>query len=196
MPEESNVVRRALRRVVTGEGKDGKSMLVSNTLVEPIETPLLPGAQFFSIWGADREPTLPNDGARPSYRTWFPPDGGFRFELISIPPERAADTADRTAAKTEEAIAETEERLPGLLETMEPGTSGLHRTDTVDLIYIASGSCVLQLDSGTKIELETGDTVVQNGARHTWRNPNAQPCKLLTISLGVKRESAGGPSSR
>ena len=196
MPEERHVVRRALRRVVTGEGKDGKSMLVSNTLVEPIETPLLPGAQFFSVWGADREPTLPNDGARPSYRTWFPPDGGYRFEMISIPPERAANAADRTVANTEEAMAETEQRLPGLLQTMEHGTSGMHRTDTVDLIYIASGSCVLQLDNGTKIELETGDTVVQNGARHTWRNPHVEPCKLLTISLGAKRESTDRPNSR
>lgn len=190
MPDETNVPRRTVRRVVTGEAKDGRSVLVSNTLVEPIEAPLLPGAQFFSIWGADQMPTLPNDGARPSYRSWFPPEGGFRFELITLPPRAAQSAAisDRDAADRADALAETEKLLPGLVQAMNPDYPGMHRTDTIDLIYVVSGGCALQLNNGTKIELEAGDSVVQNGARHAWRNPNAAPCKLLAVSLGLKRE--------
>jgi hypothetical protein len=35
-------------------------------------------------------PTLPNDGAEPAFRTWFPQDGGYRFEFIAIPPDGAS----------------------------------------------------------------------------------------------------------
>ena len=180
-----NTQTPAIRRIVAGQTKDGASVLASETAVDAVETPLLPGAQFFSLWGADESPSLPNDGTGPAFRTWFPADGGFRFELIVLPPD-GTETPEPVDMKA--ALAETQRVLPGLIGAMDPKHPGMHRTDTVDLIYVTEGACVLVLDGGKETVLRAGNAAVLNGPRHAWRNPYAEPCGLLTVSIGVKRE--------
>jgi mannose-6-phosphate isomerase-like protein (cupin superfamily) len=174
-----------IRRVVTGQAKDGTSVIASDMVVAPITVPLMPGAAFFSIWGADTMPALPDAGTEPSYRTWFPPDGGYRFELILLPPDRTPQT---NGLNLSAALAETEARLPGLMDVMDKTDPGWHATDTIDLIYVVKGACVLKLDGGETVALKAGDTLIQNGARHAWSNPSSEDCALLTVSIGVKRK--------
>jgi hypothetical protein len=174
-----------IRRVVTGQTADGASVLASDTALAPVETALLPGAKFYSLWGADAPMSLPNDGAEPDFRTWFPPDGGLRFELIVLPPD---GTPPKPGLDMKQALAETEKVLPGLIGKMDPADPGMHQTDSIDLIYVTTGACVLELDGGTEIALKSGDVIVQNGPRHAWHNPHGEPCGLLTISLGVNRK--------
>ena len=174
-----------IRRVVTGQAKSGASVTASDAEVSPVETPLLPGAKFYSLWGADQAPSLPNDGKEPDFRTWFPPEGGYRFELITLPPD---GTPRPSGIDMAAALAETEKLLPGLIEAMDPKHPGMHQTDTVDLIYVTEGACVLVLDDGEEVAPKAGDVLVQNGPRHAWRNPHGEPCGLLTVSIGVKRK--------
>jgi quercetin dioxygenase-like cupin family protein len=175
----------SIRRVSTGRAQGGLSVIASDAQIGPIESPLMPGAKFYSVWGADSMPALPNDGAEPAFRTWFPPDGGYRFEFIVIPPDGVSPPPeiDRAAA-----LAETEKRLPGLMDVMDPKHPGWHTTDTIDLLYVVSGACVLKLDSGETTPLKAGDALIQTGARHAWGNPSGQDCTLLVVPIGVKRE--------
>lgn len=126
-----------------------------------------PATLFYSLWAADKAVSLPNDGAEPPFRTWFPPDGGFRFELIVLPPDgtKAPDGLDMKAA-----LKETETALAGLIGTMDPRHPGIHQTDTIDLIYVTQGACVLVLEGGGETALGEGDAVVLNGPRHAWRS--------------------------
>ena len=151
-----------IRRVVTGQAANGASVLTSDTAVTPVATALLPAAKFYSLWGADTVVSLPNDGAEPAFRSWFPPEGGFRFELIVLPPDGARPAPDLDMAA---ALAETEALLPGLIGKMDPAHPGMHQTDTVDLIYVTAGACVLALEGRREIALKSGDVVVQNGPR-------------------------------
>lgn len=177
-----------LRRVAIGETADGRPCVARDDAVAPIETPLMPGAKFFSLWGADAIPPVPNDGALPDFRTWFPPAGGFRFQVIKLPPDNTAnDAAAPAPEEMKQALKETDARLPGLIRTMDPRRPGMHRTDTIDMIYVTEGASLLVLDTGEEIAMGTGDSVVLNGQRHAWRNPHDGPCRLLTVSLGVKR---------
>jgi quercetin dioxygenase-like cupin family protein len=75
------------------------------------------------------------------------------------------------------------------MDVMDPQHPGWHATDTIDLIYVLRGGCVLKLDSGETVPLEAGDSLIQNGARHAWGNPGQVDCALLVVSLGVKRKS-------
>lgn len=182
--------RTTVRRVAIGETAEGKPCVASDEAVAPIETPLMPGAQFFSLWGGDRVPSVPNDGAEPTFRSWFPPEGGFRFQLIELPPEGTGKAAEPPSPEEmKQALRETEERLPGLIRTMDPHKPGMHRTDTIDMIYVTEGASVLTLQTGEETRMRAGDAVVLNGQSHAWRNPHDAPCRLLTVSIGVKRES-------
>jgi mannose-6-phosphate isomerase-like protein (cupin superfamily) len=65
----------------------------------------------------------------------------------------------------------------------------MHTTDTVDFEYVLSGSIDLELDNGETVHLTPGDTVVQNGTRHAWRNRGSEPCQLVVVLVGAHRAS-------
>ncbi len=62
---------------------------------------------------------------------------------------------------------------------MEPDHPGMHRTDSIDFVYVVSGRVIMVLDDDKTVDLEAGDTVIQNGTRHGWRVPYDEPCRLL-----------------
>ena len=107
----------SIRRVVTGLTADGKSVLVSDEIVEPITATLLGEAgAFYGVWGSDESVKLPHDGSPPSTVGWFPPPGGFRFGVVVFAPE-APPPPDLDMA---EAVAELARKVPGLVEVLEP----------------------------------------------------------------------------
>jgi mannose-6-phosphate isomerase-like protein (cupin superfamily) len=59
-----------------------------------------------------------------------------------------------------------------------------HRTDSVDLIYIASGRVTCRYDGG-EVELAAGDTIVQQAVRHAWVNSSDTICRLINVSIAT-----------
>ena len=84
----------SVRRVVTGQTTDGKSVFVSDDEVEATTVALVPGMEFHLMWGADEIPALPTDGSEPTHHAYFPPPGGYRFGFFTVPPEGGEVPAD------------------------------------------------------------------------------------------------------
>lgn len=76
---------------------------------------------------------------------------------------------------------------PDMLATMDPRDPGMHITNTVDFAYIISGEVWLELDDRQQVLLSAGDTVVQNGTRHAWRNKTSHPCVIAFCLVGANR---------
>jgi quercetin dioxygenase-like cupin family protein len=53
--------------------------------------------------------------------------------------------------------------------------------------YVLSGEIWLELDDGVEVYLRAGDTVVQNGTRHAWRNKSSEPCQMVVVLIGANR---------
>ena len=175
-----------MRRVVTGHTRDGKATVASDTDVEAITLALLPGTEFYRLWGADEAPTFPDDGSPRAAPTYFPPVGGFRFGLFSLAPDSVTMLKDLDMGL---ALAEIAEKLPGMAEHLEVDSPGMHTTDTIDFEFVVSGAVWLELDDGKEVHLQAGDTVVQNGTRHAWRNKGTEPCRLVVCLIGANRRS-------
>lgn len=173
-----------VRRVVTGHDGDGKAVFASDEHVDPVTVALIPGAEFHLLWGADQPPTFPDDGAPTPQPSYFPPLGGYRFGFFTIPPATASPAA---GLDLEAALAEVEEKLPGLVSHMEPDNPGMHTTSTIDFEVVVSGEVVLELDDGVEKVLRPGDTVVQNGTRHRWGNRGTEPAVVAVVLLGAHR---------
>jgi mannose-6-phosphate isomerase-like protein (cupin superfamily) len=171
-----------IRRVVTGHDAAGKAVFASDEVVEPITLDLLPSTEFYRLWGGDEPRRFPDDGSEPSAPQYFPPVGGFRFGLFTVAPDSTSMLEDLDIGA---ALAEMETQLPGLAAHMEPEHPGMHTTSTIDYEYVVSGRCVLELDDGATRELGPGDTVIQNGTRHAWRNPYSEPCLLVVVLVGA-----------
>jgi hypothetical protein len=174
----------ARRCVVTGQKKDGTSVIVSDTQIDPITVSLLPGTEFHRLWGSNTPPTLPTDGTPPDQSGYFPPVGGYRFGFFTLGPDAVAMPAD---LDLEAALSELGAKLPGLAEKMEPDHPGMHTTDTVDIDVVISGEVWLELDDGKEIHLVAGDSVVQNGTRHAWHNRTSDPAVIFVTLLGAAR---------
>ena len=171
-----------IRRVVTGHDAAGKAVFAGDEVVEPITLALVPGAEFYRLWGADELSSFPDDGSPPIAVQYFPGPGGFRFGLFTVAPDAAVNFDD---LDIEAALAEMDRELPGLAAHMEPDNPGMHTTATIDYEYVVSGRVILELDDGATRELGAGDTVVQNGTRHAWRNPYDEPCVLIVVLVGA-----------
>ena len=77
-----------VRRVVTGNDASGKSVIVSDMDMGPLVRWI--GFEFHRVWGADAVSSLPDQGDEPAFSSYFPPIGGFRCWVFSIPPEGIA----------------------------------------------------------------------------------------------------------
>lgn len=172
-----------VRRVVTGH-RDGKAVFASDVQLPALTAAMMPGADFYRLWGGDDAPTFPDDGAERPQPAYFPGVGGYRFGIFTLPP---AGTAPPEGIDPAVGAAEIESKLPGLLGHMEPDNPGMHTTDTVDFEVILSGRVVLELDDGVQTTLAPGDTVVQNGTRHRWSNPGAEPAVIAVFICGAHR---------
>jgi hypothetical protein len=171
------------RRVVTGHDAAGKAVFASDSEVAGLTLDLFPGWEFFDIWGGDQTPSFPDSGSKPPIATYFPAVEGFRFSFSIIPP---GGTVGKPDLDVERATAEVESALPGMMAHLEP--DGMHRTDTIDFEIVMQGQVYLQVDDGVEKLLQTGDTVVQNGTRHVWRNPGPDDCLLAVFMVGAHRK--------
>lgn len=173
-----------IRRVIIGQAAHRSEEVLGDEDVVPITVSLFPGAEFVRVWGSDGTPQLPASADRAQPKEWFPPPGGFRFVLVTLPPNTAPTAGDLDMP---EALVELSEKLPGLAEVMEPDNRGMHTTDTVDVVLIVSGQATLDLGEGAELTLEAGDCVVQHGTRHAWRNLTSRPCTMASAIFGARR---------
>lgn len=172
-----------VRRIVTGHDPSGRSVFVSDEEVQPVRPMLMPGFEFHLLWGGDKTPQFPDDGSMPDWHTYFPPIGGFRFGMFTVPPKTAAEVTREILA--EAAVTDLETTLPGMLRYMDPTDPGMHTTDTIDFEVVLDGTVILELDDGAEVTLHPGDTVVQNGTRHRWRNEGDTPARLALFVCGA-----------
>ena len=176
-----------VRRVVTGHDSDGKAVVASDTEVDGIRPALTPGSEFHRLWGGDEPPSYPDHGAEPEHHEYFPPAGGFRFGLFAVPPHHRDEGATPAPADLEGAMAEFKAALPGLAGHMEADAPGMHTTSTIDFEVVLEGEVWLELDDGVEVHLRAGDTVVQNGTRHAWRNHGDTTARLAVFIVGATR---------
>ena len=176
-----------VRRIVTGTNADGKSVFISDG-ASPREMVLkhTPGFVSSPLWKIEGVPDLTEPGGGDPIEaggTMVMPAGGSAFWVITFPPDSVLASDDWNPAL---AGPELLEASPGIAERMEPDSPGMHRTPTLDYVTVLRGTLTLELDDGETVELRPGDTVVQQGARHAWRNRTDKPATISVVLLGAR----------
>lgn len=174
------------RRIVTAKDTEGKSIVISDG-ASPRELALehTPGFISAPIWTVAEPPSLPFAGRDPMTisGTLLQPVGGSTFIVVTFPPDAVMMSPEfRPDLAGQEHLA----AAPGIAETFELDNPGMHTTPTVDYGIVVSGRVTLELDDGVKVNLRAGDTFVQHGTRHAWRNPNSEPATIAFVLIGAK----------
>jgi quercetin dioxygenase-like cupin family protein len=166
------------RRVVTGYTADGRS-----TVSEDGPTPARlvgPGNTKCDVWRFDNLPATidSGDGLDVGVVT-HPPERGLVHRVVSVPPDAAWDPTV--------GYGDANGPLAGSVSADDAGgIPGMHWTPTVDLVTVVSGELVCILEDG-EVTLGPGDTIVQNGTLHAWRNRKDHPAIIVSVMVACRR---------
>ncbi|WP_128640951.1 MULTISPECIES: cupin domain-containing protein [Rhodococcus] len=151
-------MKHQARRVVTGHDSDGRSVVLSDSIVDAFEAS--PAAFATRLWATD---TFPSDNTDP----W---DGAELIETFS--------TADGTAFY--------------IVDWAPNSEFPFHRTQSLDCGVVMSGQLEAVMDGGDVAVLTTGDSIVQRGTMHVWRNSTDQWARTVFVLVGTSPVTAGG----
>lgn len=121
--------------------------------------------------------------------------GGYQFGEIWSTESPAPDFGS-DADRTEEFADFSTNIKPGetrfrLCEFPAGMNAPMHTTPTIDYITVLDGSIDLELEDGTEVHLERGDTCVQRGTAHAWHNRGSEPFRMAVVMVGAADEPGG-----
>lgn len=74
-----------------------------------------------------------------------------------------------------------------------PGSKGLvHRSITLDYIFVLKGSVQLVLDDGSRTKVSEGEAVIQQATMHSWDNETDEWARLFCVLVASEKPVAGG----
>jgi mannose-6-phosphate isomerase-like protein (cupin superfamily) len=146
-----------VKRVVTGVDGEGRSYVVS---AEELPNPgTVEAVELWRYQPSDIEQWIAGIPEEAAATAFEPPPGAAWWVAATFP------TGGEPVAGPE---------YPGVDE------QGFHATRTIDFGYLLSGEVTLVLDSES-VRITAGDVVVQQAARHAWRNEGTEPAVLLVL---------------
>lgn len=148
------------RRVVTGLNSSGKSIIISDGFVPANARELSKTNTNSDLWLENQVPVDLSDNS----------DHFIGYSLRTEPPKAG---------------------LTARIVTWQPGFSyPMHRTNTLDILFVVSGRIELILEEGKTI-LAAGDSAIQRGTKHGWRVDGDEPCTVGVVLISAI-ETAGG----
>jgi hypothetical protein len=151
-----------MRRIVTAHNKEGRAIVVSDEQLPSFQPPGRTDWSVYDIW-AGEDPRFPDAGERKNVGWFFPPIGAFRYLHTLIEPQTGSGEKPK-------------------------GKGEMHRTASIDMVYVVKGSCMCELDDGAIFRLNAGDTLIQCGAIHAWSNPFDEQCQILSVMIGAQND--------
>lgn len=177
---------KEFRRVVVGT-KNGKPAVLSDES-RCTRYDSHPDFSNTLVW---QTPSVPKVGSHelaqdpvPTVNSFLPPVGGTSFMIVNFPPDSQMNRPEFDGAAFGEEVSR---KIPGLAQTFEAEDPAMHTTDTVDYGVVLEGEIWLDL-AGEQVHLKKHDIVIQNGARHGWRNKANTSATMLFVLIGAQRQ--------
>jgi mannose-6-phosphate isomerase-like protein (cupin superfamily) len=173
------------RRVLVGLDDSGRSTIVSDAAVETrLATPAFTRNV---IWGADIVPTpVMAENPMTDAATIPPPPAGYYCDISTFPPDSDWDYEGGYGAALAQAGVGEEDADAGASGHDLRAAPGMHQTDTIDIVTVISGEIWAVVETGETL-VRAGDTVVQRGTWHAWRNRSQAPCTVMAVHISVVR---------
>jgi mannose-6-phosphate isomerase-like protein (cupin superfamily) len=185
---EHNTARR-IRRVVTGQDNHGRSqILFDEDSPHVLHFAGIPSFGITDIWktrAGDHSFHRQEDAC--DGNELVPPHGGTLIRVVEFPPDKEyVDTWDRRTAFS----GMGDSGHAALSADSDDQHGMMHRTDTVDYVFILEGEIYLLLDDG-EVCLRAGDVLVQQGTKHAWSNRSDKPCVYAAVMIAANEKSLG-----
>ena len=171
----------AIRRVVTGHDKNGKSVFLMDGPAPNVkEMASMPGLALTDLWetgGAPADNSGATDAAARPIRLEPPPRGSI-LRIVEFPPDSAwRGNADSLAAFNSIGAGHAKDQ-----SNSDPM---MHTTATVDYLIVLKGEIHAIVDTGETL-LKPGDIMIQRGTNHSWSVRGTEPCILAAILIDAR----------
>jgi len=173
-----------VRRVVTSEDADGRSYVLTDGEA-PVRREIAHGLAFTELWETGPPPALLpaiEDVTLTGKGILDADMRGTSFSIIEMPPDKQLYAGGEN--EIFEALGGSDTKTGGA-DASQPG---MHKTDTINYLYIIEGEVYLVLDD-EEVLLRAGDVLVQCGANHAWSNRSGKPCVLAGVTVAAIRSS-------
>lgn len=164
-----------IRRLITAIGEDGNSVFLEDKYISSINPyPEFPRFSLTDLFYTEQNPqSLDLQEKQQPFQLDMPP-GSFRCCVCHIPPmaDLLVDFIEYTK-QTGGVLPENKEDFM------------LHKTHSIDYVYVLKGEVFLRLNNNNERLLKQGDFVIQKGAVHSWNNRTLEQCDILGIMVGA-----------
>lgn len=179
-----------IRRVVTGNDKNGRSTVVLDGPPTNVkQSPQRPGVVINNLWMTDSTPakTAGPEDATVDPMALEPKPNGTNFRIVEFPPE--TDYIGKVSAEDAQRAFGDLGASHALVGGAKPRHPFMHRTRTLDYAIVLTGEIYLVLDD-REVLMKAGDVCVQRATNHAWSNRSDKPCRIAFILIDGDGEAA------
>jgi hypothetical protein len=163
---------RQIRRIVTGETAEGRSVFLSDgptpNVTAPAHSPLV--AQV--VWATGKGAAPGADPAPAGHTFGFHSEGGSILRIVDFPPDDQYDIGAMTVMLDNNKVRDTK----------APRHFWFHKTPSLDYAIVLEGEIYAMLDEGEKL-MTAGDVLIQRATNHSWSNRSSKLCRMAFVLL-------------
>lgn len=173
--EPSDTPIRLVRRIVTGENEQGRSVITSDAPAQNItrtdNSPLV--AQV--LWATGAGAAGGNDPAPEGHEFGFHSDGGSVLRIVDFPPDDQYDTAEMLEFLDANKVR----------DTGKPRHFWFHKTHSLDYAIVLEGEIYAMVDEGETL-MRQGDVLIQRATNHSWSNRSHANCRMAFVLIALE----------
>ncbi len=170
---------RAVRRIVTGEDDQGRSVIVSDGPVPNVTAPAHSPLVAQVVWATGQGAACGDDPAPAEHVFGFHSEGGSILRIVDFPPDDRYDVAQMSVMLDENHVR----------DTRTPRHFWFHKTPSLDYAIVLEGEIYAMLDIGETL-MKAGDVLIQRATNHSWSNRSGKVCRMAFVLLA---EPHNGP---
>lgn len=164
---------RPVRRIVTGENEQGRSIFVSDGPA-PHAT-LHPGSPPARVlWCTGEARPAGEDPAPAGHEFDFHSKGGSLLRVVDFPPDDKYDQKQLARFLDDHGVRDGE----------KPRHFWFHKTQSLDYAIVLEGEIYALMDEGETL-MRAGDILIQRATNHSWSNRSGQVCRMAFVLLDL-----------
>lgn len=169
---------RPVRRIVTGENGNGKSLIISDG-----STPHVTKTEFGVVaqvpWVTGEAAATGSEPVPAGRELGFHSEHGSILRIVDFPPDDTYDTESVKDFLDANDVRDTE----------SPRHFWFHKTQSLDYAIVLEGEIYAMLDEDETL-MRTGDVLVQRATNHSWSNRSNRPCRMAFVLISIEQDDA------